>query len=422
MEGSSEIQTPTEATDQGKLVKMSFGFTVSILFALSACTSPGKREGTSIKSGELTASKLFVEPKSSKDIPEGLQHSEIEEDLQILSYALENAYIGKRFIEKSLFDKTLSELWQIPNSGSYPMPLREFAERIDEALLNLPDSHIQSQSKYGISMARLRVMEERGPGVGENIAAKSEKPWRMTSVKTKSGRVPVLGISRLPTSEDRGWQGFKSSVPSWLNGHYAILDLRRNSGGDDTLPIWLSDRVAGKGTSPYKFRFTRKTPEANAILINMARNQIASYKGEGPKSLTNWLKWLTQEYENSLASSSDQLERTDFASSKETSEKPYEGQIFVLTDRYCVSSCETAVKAFKKSQRVRTVGTSTGGFFHFGNLGYIELPHSRILIEMGTSYFELDDGSFIEKVGIKPDIEVPTGQDALAYTAKNLID
>jgi C-terminal processing protease CtpA/Prc len=89
-------------------------------------------------------------------------------------------------------------------------------------------------------------------------------------------------------------------------------------------------------------------------------------------------------------------------------------------DGICGSSCESTINAFEWHSYVKMVGENTAGCVHFGNIGYILLPNSRIEVQIPTQYSEYFDHRFIEKVGISPDIKVPAGQDAYA-AAKRII-
>jgi C-terminal processing protease CtpA/Prc len=86
--------------------------------------------------------------------------------------------------------------------------------------------------------------------------------------------------------------------------------------------------------------------------------------------------------------------------------------IYILTDGGCASSGESTAAAFEHHPEAKKVGRNTAGFIHFGNVGIIVLPHSKITVQISTSFQEYADHRFLEKTGIKPDIETAPGQDA----------
>ena len=59
------------------------------------------------------------------------------------------------------------------------------------------------------------------------------------------------------------------------------------------------------------------------------------------------------------------------------------------------------------------VGAPTAGYIHFGNNGYLPLPHSGVVVQMAFSYNSYRDKRFLEKVGISPHITVAEGENAL---------
>ena len=87
--------------------------------------------------------------------------------------------------------------------------------------------------------------------------------------------------------------------------------------------------------------------------------------------------------------------------------------VVILVDRDCGSSCELTVEALQGRPGILVVGQATAGAVHFREVGRVLLPHSHIVVNLGTKFVKYDDGRFIEKMGYKPDIELQNGQDAL---------
>ncbi len=90
-------------------------------------------------------------------------------------------------------------------------------------------------------------------------------------------------------------------------------------------------------------------------------------------------------------------------------------------DENCYSSCESTIDVFEYNPYVKKVGRNTGGMLHFGNVIPVILKNSQLYLQMPTHANLYKDGRFIEKVGIKPDIEVSKGSDALDYLFKSVL-
>jgi len=56
---------------------------------------------------------------------------------------------------------------------------------------------------------------------------------------------------------------------------------------------------------------------------------------------------------------------------------------------------------------------------HFGNTGFLRLPNSGLTVSLCMKMNEFKDGSFYEKTGVPPDINV-SAQDSLEYVLTHL--
>ena len=90
-------------------------------------------------------------------------------------------------------------------------------------------------------------------------------------------------------------------------------------------------------------------------------------------------------------------------------------------DAKCGSSCESTIDGFESHPYAKTVGENTAGYIHFGNIGYIVLPNSKIEVQTPTHFNHYRDGRFLEIVGLTPDIHVPKGEDAYSFLLANVI-
>lgn len=102
-------------------------------------------------------------------------------------------------------------------------------------------------------------------------------------------------------------------------------------------------------------------------------------------------------------------------------ERGFAKPVYILMDGECGSSCESTIQSFEWHPYVKRVGENTVGCLHFGNIGDFWLPESRVQVQMATQYNEYFDGRFLERIGIAPDIRVPSGTDALEYILRNQV-
>jgi hypothetical protein len=394
---------------------------ISILL-LNGCVvrSPASQQSTpSLNSMDLLLPD-DVELTNASDLTRG----QVQTDLQVLRYSLNHAYAGQKFIDSTLFASALREIADISDHMNYPVNTEDLLELVDGILLKLPDNHLSAQSPMGPSKVRRKVA--RVSAVGKNILAEKSKHWMLTWKGIGQEKVGVLSITHLPEAQDPAWAGFKDAVGKWLTRPFAILDLRGNGGGSDEMMAWLSSRLSGTPRlSPYKARFTRQTPETKILQVNATKLQILMYRYREqtvPPYLLDNLKRQWDEYEKARSHNDETYQETIFSNLAEAETAPsYRGRLFVLIDAACVSSCEGGVKFLDLIPGVVTVGENTGGFFHFGNVGLVVLPNSKLIVQMGSSYFKLRDNSFLEKTGIRPAVQVPTGQDALQFTLGRLL-
>jgi len=92
--------------------------------------------------------------------------------------------------------------------------------------------------------------------------------------------------------------------------------------------------------------------------------------------------------------------------------KMFPGEIFVLQDAACASSCEGTIAILEPHPQVTTVGENSGGYVHFADVCPVQLPNSKIRIQMATKFMKLSDQRVVEKIGYAPRVRVTAGQDA----------
>jgi len=208
---------------------------------------------------------------------------------------------------------------------------------------------------------------------------------------------------------------------------FAIVDLRGNGGGDDTMGFSLAELLNGKPVrNPMTKQYISQTPETLAIFMNNFKLREIRIKKRGkpvPKYYEELRAEKETEYKLAVAGKlpPEKIERdkveqvTAISKASDSNSKGYEKPIRLLFDGDCGSSCESTIDAFEFVPNVKKIGQNTAGFIHFGNIGYVVLPASKIEVQTPTHYNEFYDGRFVERVGLKPDVYVPDNKNALRY-------
>jgi len=344
-----------------------------------------------------------------------LTRRDIIADLQLLKYALENAYAGADNLPKESFAVLLTDMDALAEKDLGPS---EFCQAIDEALLKVPDNHLSARLDGQLcSPGRKAIFEEKS-NVGRNHSSRSDRPWDISFKKSKRGRVPVLSILALWDSEHPAWSGFLDETKKALAKAPAlIVDLRGNGGGDDTRAMQLAKLLYGQEFMHPRSIRQLQSPEARAVRLNSILLQMERARLNGKPEEPYLREEAARRRADLEESIKGNQERYKLYQKEEgppfDPKKGFAKPIMVLIDRECGSSCESLLEALENHPFVKTVGANTGGFVHFGETGKLRLPHLGVLIQMGTKFFSYPDGRFVEKTGYSPKVRVADGKNAL---------
>jgi C-terminal processing protease CtpA/Prc len=267
------------------------------------------------------------------------------------------------------------------------------------------------------------------PGrVGANVAARSDVPWAITAVDINGRQVPLLSITHFSSNGDKAWHGFLAAVDEALRSAPAlILDLRGNSGGDESWGLQLAARLAGLPHAPGPVMRMRTIQSAAALAATANASwlemQEHAQQGKTPparlsrrfKSAMLSLKALGRR-RTAVADKIEAWTPESFSPGENAFRRP----ILVLIDRACAAACERTVLALECHPDVKWIGEPTAGAVHFGLNGVIRLPTSGIEVQLPTAVMEFQDKRFLERTGIQPHLPVAPGQDALATARTEL--
>lgn len=389
-------------------------FFVLVQFVLLiACAGPELRR--------YSSQDLLLSPTAKLEPQSQLSSQNVEDDIELLIYALNEGYEGQRHLKDDSYEKVIHRLRRIPAAGSSS----EFRDKIDEILFTIPDEHLQAKLLGYASSVREKTSSISGsvgmPRVQEGST------WAMNWFLVHGKRVLYLALKESVSFQDPQWEKILRDFQINLKKSDAfLLDLRGNAGGEDTGGIVLGEILNGGPISyPVVRQYQRQTPVALALWVN-------DYTLHSIK-----LKWLGKEepsyqgrlrsralakYENAFRGEVPNLfTRTEFASMNafEPGFK-YRGPVRILIDRECASACESIVLALENLNNAKTVGERTRGAFHFTGVGTVLLPNSRVEVTIPTHFNELKDQRWIERVGIAPAMAVSPRQDAFAVAMESL--
>lgn len=373
---------------------------------------------------KINSDDILIPDNIKLESPKVLTPKESEYDLNLLIYAFENGYGGRKFIPRDQSENALNRLNAVAQQP--PISPNELCKKIDEVFLKITDFHLSAR----LNDNRCNPSGEarfRKASVGKNVHTDKKKPWSITHIKIKGNRIPIISITALPNHEDKVWNGFLDGILKEKRTAKAVLiDLRGNGGGDDTTVKQMASYFYGQDfISPVLSQIKSQTPETFALLANNYKLRIYRLQNENEPVPDFWYRRLSETMEKYKEAKAKKIP-PEFESfidqGKEfNSQKGYAKPIYILVDAECESSCESAVEAFEMHPHAVTVGENTGGFVHFGNMGFIILPYSKIKIQMATDFWKFKDGRFVEGTGYTPTIRVPAGSDALEIAKKELM-
>lgn len=391
---------------------------VIFLFVFTGCQTSKMWTSKDI----LVSEKL---PLRSIAFPESITSNQAAEDIDFLIYVLQSGYGGRQYAPKEYFDKAITTLRAIPTATN----MYDFHQRIDEALFIIPDNHLQSHYLNQVSKIRQDYEDGAKGKVGNNNITDRKKVWEVRLDKVGKKNLLYVSIVRFPFHKSPIWDGFIEALSANLKKSDAmILDLRGNSGGDDTKGMEMAKVLFGHSFEhPISRQYRSQTPETLALFANRFAVDIINSNYDGREVSENTLRDLENSKKQYNLALSGKLPiefiRTDKGKgSRSDPVTGYKKPIYILMDKACGSSCEFTIACFEWHGYSKKVGENTNGTFHFSNAGIAVLPNSKLKVLIPTQYSEYYDGRFIERVGFAPDIKVWPGRDAYDEVKKIIVN
>ena len=351
-----------------------------------------------------------------------LSPEQVAEDMALTLYALEEGYGGRNHLPGDSFGSGIRALKKIRGSLS-PVELKD---HIDSILNRIPDNHLKARLGGDPSPERKKAGLQRN--VGANAISNPKRKWEVRLDQFNGKNVLYISITSFPSHKDQGWKGFLDQVKShFANTAAAVLDFRSNGGGDDTMGYALAKLMyGGEYNHPLNTSYLSQVPETFILGANNFRlHQIRMREeGESPPAYFDELhEEYFQKYRKALNGEMDRqaVIVEEIRDLKFNPQLGYDKPIFILLNGACASSCESTTDAFEPHPLVKKVGAPTAGMIHFGNVGALLLPHSKVQVQIPTKANAYFDQRFIEKRGIQPDCLIPDGQDAYQFVKERLL-
>ena len=376
------------------------------------------------RKAEYSSRQLEISNRSTLALPKKLAPAMRAEDVDLLIYALEKGYGGKGHFPQDQWDDVLSALAAVADRPL--LTPQAFCDAVGDALAILPDAHLSARAGK-VRCGHGYKKHRREPNVGANFYAPTEgQPiWRAEIRKAAQKRVSLFSITRFSAGDDPVWNGFSKAVDAALKNDAIVIDMRGNGGGDDTRGFELARKLLGKDGAPGYMRVHHlQSPESITLQLNWIKLGLlrAAIEKSPPPHTADYFRerqallWKVIE-----GTTPDRIveDVPDFVPPN-TRDLGFKGEVFVLADSACASSCESSLEVIKRHPRARFVGQRTAGYIHFGNVGALVLPHSQIFVYIPTKYNEYADGAFYDKIGFEPDIKVQPGHDALDVVLSSL--
>lgn len=346
------------------------------------------------------ADDLLLSPTQDLTKPQSLSATQLEEDIELLKFAVDKGYAGPSMGR---------QLSKIPIEDSSAIA---FCNQLQEIFDHVRDAHLRAWLDF-----QACGQAATAGRVGRNIAAGVDG-WVAKSINGTE----VLAIPSFWPVYDSRWDGFLEKVRDLVAaGKPFILDLRGNTGGDDSYGFELARALLGMDANvnlptPVESRTFVQTPEAFALQVNnwtwsalklkMNGEVVPTYIEDRRRETLNWMERAkSHQFPDRL------LEK--IPQGVLNKQKVFAASVLILVDRNCASSCETTVQVLENLPGRILVGEHTRGAVEYGEVGRVILPHSKVGVTLSTMSAHFKDGRRVEKRGYAPTIKVRAGGDAL---------
>ena len=324
----------------------------------------------------------------------------IDEDIELLFYALNESYAGSIGFDTSDFDGLLNQVSLLQEEEDKEV----LYGLLKEVFSKVKDNHLKiwrSHAERSIGSVAPKSYE-----VGRNTADEEEVVVRTIEEENYT----LIGLSHFPMPNSDLWKTFLKDIElSLKNSNFTIIDFRGNGGGNDYFGYKMAELFYGQEfCHPINSQLVLNTALVKLIQSNTFYNRNEEYFD---KFRTEFSAFKTGSDRELRYSSGTDITVLDG--------KSYNKPIYVLIDRDCKSSGESTALCFEDHPQVQYVGQASNGCIEFGNVGIIVLPYTKLCIQLSTHKNIFRDNRNFEKIGIQPHIKCESGQDALEFAIQD---
>lgn len=385
--------------------------------ALVSC-GPAARSPSDARPAQTRFKQLEQQSQPApRDAGAALDGHAVATDLDLLTYALESGYAGRKFVGAPAWTEMSRRLEALRGK---PTTVEAFCTAIGDALWQLPDAHLNAKRRSPADGASIRCgallrQANRTPSVGKNYGADmNAKPWASDLLAVGHASFGVVSMKEMALADDPAWGSFSAVTKGMMTADGLVIDLRGNGGGDDTRGIALARLlIDGPIRSPYLRTHERRTAESLTLQMNVYGTlERGSGGGLTPHVQERYDRFVK---DRDAASRGGQAEWKVLAADAQPTTpgpKAYGGKIAIIVDSGCASSCESTLEALREHPKAKVFGERTAGFIQFGETGMLALPNSGVSISIPAKYWEYPSGATYDKVGFEPDVAVSGGANA----------
>lgn len=366
---------------------------------------------------EILLSQKVPTEKTFSIAPEDLKN-----DIDILSFTLENAYGGKKILPGTQYSDLIADLNTLKNKSD-----NTSSDQLCNQLAVIFDRVSDYHNTIKIENRLCGRSWPKG-SVGANSGLNDKnKTWSSFSKSYNNKNIPILSLRNMSPDSSPQWSGFLLKAQELAGSKKSfIIDLRGNGGGSTTNAFELARILYGLDQRqelpwPKKQVSHLQTPESWALTANyywLTMQQLKSAKQPIPEYIPNAYKKFVQLSQDAKQGLMPIVQIQNLGGGSVDLKSAITSPVYVLIDRGCGSTCELVLEALERLPAVHTIGQRTTGVVQYGFAGWLYLPASHIVVQLSTQGTRYIDGRQVEKIGYSPHWPVSVATDAMEYTLK----
>lgn len=241
-------------------------------------------------------------------------------------------------------------------------------------------------------------------------------------VRSERELVPAIKLRSMWSGKLSELEAFVATAPRLRDAKSVVVDVRGNGGGSNTYAKeWFKALTNGKLTPTVVDRLDSDVTRQgiyNDTLCELAEGFVTDEAAK--KEIADRLSYASMMLDTAQRQG-ELFRRWQSRTFEEVGAAPkaFEAPIVVLTDKQCVSACESFLTMTKHLDKAIVVGENSGGSGVFAEVLVYRLPKSGLGMTAGMKHFHHADPSkdIPEGRGLLPDVWLDT-TDSLGLTTK----